>query len=99
MYLAIVALHEAERVLTLDKHIYVGFSIFDLSKVLIYEFYYKYIQLKYDNYTNLLFTDTGSLVNEIKADDVYEDFYENENLFDFSDYPKDSNFFYSVNKK
>ena len=48
---------------------------------------------------NLLFTDTDSLVYEIKKDDIYEDFYENKNLFDFSDYPKDSNIFDSVNKK
>ena len=40
-------------------------------------------------------TGTGSLVYEIKTDDVYEDCYEGKNLFDFSDYPRDSK---SVNK-
>ena len=44
-------------------------------------------------------TDTDSLVYEIKTDEVYEDFYENKSLFDFSDCPKDSRFFYPVNKK
>ena len=44
----------------------------------------------------MLFTDTDSLVYEIKKDDIYEDFYEYKNLFDFSDYPKDSNNFDSV---
>ena len=44
----------------------------------------------------MLFTDTDSLVYEIKKDDIYEDFYEYKNLFDFSDYPKDSNIFDSV---
>ena len=62
----------------------------------MYEFHYKFMKTKYN--AKLLFTDTDSLVYEIKTD-VYEDFYEDENLFDFSDYPRDSNFFDPVNKK
>ena len=81
-----VAVHKIKPVLTLNKPIYVGFSILDLSKVLMYEF-------------QLLFTDTDSLVYEIKTEDVYEDFYLDKNLFDFSDYPLDSKFFDPVNKK
>ena len=45
------------------------------------------------------FTDTDSLAYEIKTKDVYEDFYQNKNLFDFSDYPLDSKFFDLANKK
>ena len=47
----------------------------------------------------LLFTDTDSLVYEIKTKDVYEDFYQDKNLLDFSDYPLDSKFFDPDNKK
>ena len=47
----------------------------------------------------MLFTDTNILVYEIETNDVYEDFYEDKDLFDFSDYPKDSKFFDAVNKK
>ena len=47
----------------------------------------------------MFFTDTNSLVYEIETDYVYEDFYEDKKLFDFSDYPQDSKFFDSVNKK
>ena len=65
--------------------------------MLIYEFHYKYIKSKYD--ANLLFTDIDSLVYEIKTEDVHEDFYEDKNLFDFSDYPLHSKFFHPVNKK
>ena len=43
-------------------------------------------------------TDTSSLVYEIERDYVYEDFYEDKDLFDISDYPKNSEFFYPVNK-
>ena len=63
----------------------------------MYEFHYKYIKSKFS--ANLLFTDTDSLVYEIDTKDVYEDFYGDEDLFDFSEYPRDSKFFDPVNKK
>ena len=47
----------------------------------------------------MLFTDTDSLIYEIKTKDVYENFSEDKSLFDFSDYPEDSKLFYPVNKK
>ena len=92
-----VAIHEIKLVLILNKPVYVGFSIVDLSKYLMYEFHYKGIESKFD--AKLLFTDTESLVYEIKTQDVYEDFYQKENLFDFSDFPLDSKYFDLANKK
>ena len=92
-----VAIHEIKPVLTLIKLIYVGFSILDLRKLFMHEFHYKYIKSKSD--AELLFTDADSLVYEIKTKDVYEDFYQDINLFDFSDYPLDSKFFDPVNKQ
>ena len=86
-----VAIHEIKPVLTLDKPIYAGFSILDLSELLMYEFHYKCIKSKFS--ADLLFTDTDNLFCEIETDDVYEDFYENKSLFDFSDYQRDSKFF------
>ena len=86
-----VTIHEIKPVLTLNKPIFVGFSILDLSKYLMYELHYKYIKSKFD--AKLLFTDTDSLVYDIKTEDVYEDFYKDKNLFDFSDYPLNSKFF------
>ena len=56
-------------------------------------------RVKYGSNAKLLFTDTDSLVYEVETDCVYEDFYENVSLFDFSDYPKDCRFYGLVNKK
>ena len=92
-----VAIHKIKPVLTLNKPIYVEFSILDLNRLLIYEFHYKHIKNRFD--AKLLFTDTESLVYEIKTEDVHEDFYQDKNLFDFSEYPLDSKFFDPVNKK
>ena len=48
---------------------------------------------------NCFFSDTDSLVYEIKTENVYEDFYQDKNLFNFSDYPLNSKFFDPSNKK
>ena len=80
-----VSIHEMKPVSTFDNPIYVGFSILDLRKYLMYEFHQKQIKKKIN--ATLLFTDTDSLVHEIETEDVYKDFYEDIDLFDLSDYP------------
>ena len=92
-----VAIHEIKPVLILNKPVYVGFSILGLSKYFMYEIHYKYIKSKFD--AKLLFTDTDSSLYEIKTEDIYENFCQDKNLFDFSDYPLNSKFFDSVSEK
>ena len=46
-----------------------------------------------------MFTDTDSLIYEIKSENVYEKFFKWKDLFDFSNYSKDSKFFDETNKK
>ena len=60
--------------------------ILDLTKILMYEFHYDYIKNKYGNKSELLFSDTDSLLYEIKTEDVYENFISDKKLFDFSNY-------------
>ena len=65
--------------------------------MLVYGFHYNFILKKID--AELLFIDTDSLTYEIKSEEVYGEFYKNRNLFDLSNYPKDSKFFDPVNEK
>ena len=82
-----VAVHCVKTVLTLNKPIYVGFCILELSKLSMYQFHYDYV-LKTFNIVKLLFTDTESLLYEIKNSNVYDQCFKDKHLFDFSGYPK-----------
>ena len=59
--------------LMLNKPIYVGFTVLELSKWMMYNFHYNFIKKNFN--TELLFTDTDSLTYEIKSENVYEDFF------------------------
>ena len=91
------AIHEIKPVLVLNKPIYVGFTVLDLSKWMIYDFHYNFIKKKFN--AELLFTDTDSLTYEIKSENVYEEFFKWKDLFDFSNYSNNSIFYDDTNKK
>ena len=95
----LVAVHKIKETLTLNRPAYVGMCILDLSKTLMYDFHYNYIKQKYDSKAKLLFTDTDSLTYEIETSDVYQDFWNDKDKFDNSDYPQDSQYFNTTNKK
>ena len=84
-------------VLTLNKPIYVGFTVLELSKWLMHDFHYSFIKKHID--AELLLTDTDSLTSEIKSEEVYEEFLKNKHLFDFSNYPENSKLFDQAIKK
>ena len=69
-----------------------------MSELLIYHFHYDYV-LKTFNDVKFLFTDTDSLVYEIKVSNVYDQYFKDKHLFDFSEYPKDSLHYCDLNKK
>jgi len=94
-----VAVNTKKEKLLLNKPSYVGMSILDLSKIHVYDFHYNYLRKKYPD-SQLLFTDTDSLFYHIKSEkDIYEEFWVDKNLFDNSDYPKSSKYFFNDNKK
>ena len=64
----------------------------------MYEIHYNYFENKHGNNTILLFTDNDSLIYEIKTEDVYKDFSNNKEIFDFSNYPAKSNYYDNSNK-
>ena len=68
------AIHEIQPVLILNKPIYVGFTVLDLSKWLVYDFHYNFIKENFN--AELLFTDTESLTYKIKSENVYKEFYQ-----------------------
>ena len=72
--------------------------ILELSKVLMYEFHYDYIKNKYGNNSRLLFTDTDSLMYEIKPEGVYKDFNNDKEMLDFSNYSTKSKYYDNSNK-
>ena len=95
----LMAVHKVKETLTLNRLAYVGMCILDLSKTLMYDFHYSYIKKKYGNRANLLFTDMDSLTYEIKAKDIYKDFWNDKEMFDNSDYQENSPYYCNANKK
>ena len=95
----LVAVYKIKETLTLNRPAYVCMGILDLSKTLIYDFYYNYIKKKYGDRAKLPFADTDNLTYEIEADDVYQDFWNDIDKFGNSDYPENSPYHNKTNKK
>ena len=71
----------------MNKPIYLGLSILEISKTLMYEFWYDYMKPKYDNKVKLCYMDTDSFIMNIKTNDFYEHITNGiENRVDISNY-------------
>ena len=71
----------------MNKPIYLGLSILEISKILMYEFWYDYMKPKYDNSVKLCYMDMDSFIMNIKTNDFYKDIANDvENRFDTSNY-------------
>ena len=98
----LLAIHLKKTEIYFNKPVYVGQAILDLSKLLMFDFNYNYIQKKYSKKVRLLFTDTDSLMYELKTDDFYADISADiKARFDTSDFPQghESGILSGVNKK
>ena len=73
----------------MTKPLYLGMSILDISKTLMYKFWYDYINPKYGDKAKLCYTDTDSFIIHIITEDFFEDISNDvEKWFDTSNYDK-----------
>ena len=71
----------------MNKPAYLGLPILEISKTLMYEFWYDYVKPKYGDNVKLCYMDTGSFIMHIKAEDFYKDItVDVEERFDTSNY-------------
>ena len=94
----LVALHHKIVTVKLDKPIFIGFCILDISKIVPYKFHYGFILEIFGEDAILLFGDTDSFCYLIFTKCVYRKFKKYEHLFDTSNYPK-NHFLYSIKNK
>ena len=84
----------------MNKPIYLGLSILEISKILMYEFWYDYMKPKYGNNVKLCYMDTDSFIMNIKTEDFYKDISNDvENRPDTSNYEVDRSLPTRKNKK
>ena len=76
----------------MNKPLHLGFSILELSKISMYEYWYDYAKPKYGEKVKLGYMDTDSFIVYIKTEDIYKDIAENvETRFDTSNYELECN--------
>ena len=85
----LVMVRAARTTVTLNKPISVGFCILELSKLIMYSFFYEHLKAKYGARCNLLFTDTDSLCCSIQTNDLYDDFADMLDELDTSNFAPD----------
>ena len=84
----------------MNKPIYLGLSILDISKITMYEFWYDYVKIKYQDKARLCYIDMDSFVVNIKTKDFYKDISQDVNKrFDTSNYTFDRPLPTGINKK
>ena len=72
-----------------NKPVYLGMSILDIGKILMYDFWYDYLKPKYNNKAKLCYMDADSFVLNIFTEDFFEDIDNDvERWFDTSNYDK-----------
>ena len=94
----LVVVHMYKETLKVNRPIYVGMSILDLSKHLMYDFYYNHLKRQY-SCCNLFYTDTDSFILQVETDDVYKDIKDIQSQYDRSNYNNKHFLFSNENKK
>ena len=98
-YLLAIEMKKTTKIL-INKPVYLGLSILELSKILMYEFWYDYTKPKHGEKAKLCYMDTDSFIAHIKTNDIYKDIAEDvETKFDTSNYELDRPLPKGENKK
>ena len=85
----LISVHMKKTSLTMNKPVYLGMCILELSKTIMFDFHYNYIKPKYGDNAKLLFTDTDSFLYQIITEDFYKDISGDvRERFDTSNYPE-----------
>ena len=98
----LVVIQCRKQTLILNRPIYVGFTVLELSKLHMYSFHYEHMKAKYPHgdQLKLLFTDTDSLAYAVQTDNIYEDMdIDALEKYDFSEYPVDHPLYDTSNRK
>ena len=84
----------------MNKPVYLGLSILDLSKTVMYEFWYDHVKLKYGKNAKFCYMDTDNFIVHVRTDDIYKDIAEDvEPRFEISNFELDKPLSKGTNKK
>ena len=96
----LIAVERYKTTVKMNKPIYTGVTVFELSKLFMYQFYYDYIKKTYPGEkSTLCMTDTDSFILEIETEDIFKDMLENHELFDFSGYSSEHSMFHGLSSE
>ena len=88
----LMAIEMRKTKVVMSKPVYLGQAILDISKTLMYEFWYDYLKPKYGDKVKLCYMDTDNFIVHIETEDFYEDIASNvDKWFDTSAYNEDNN--------
>ena len=96
----LVIVMQHKEIVYYDKPYYIGFSILDISKYIMYHYYYNVLRKYFDNHSNLqvLYSDTDSFILKIKTNNLIDDLRNLKQTFDFSNLSK-THPLYDISKK
>ena len=95
----LVGIQNHKEKVILNKPIYVGMSVLDLSKMLMFDFYYNTLKARYGDKIRLLYTDTDSVTVHVQTHDLYQDMLESATIYDTSNHPPGHPLYSDQNKK
>ena len=95
----LVGIQNHKQKVLLNKPIYVGMSVLDLSKRLMYDYYYNTLKKTYGNLVKMCYTDTDSVIIHVTTADISADMLQNLDEYDTNNYPSDHPLFSTANKK